>query len=227
MVPAVAYIYALYIAAKIKKNIRRTLAAASPLSLEQGMCKEYSRKLEVVIERMIPIAFQNQRGFFISHDREFHVTYLPNKPNFKVMLEGWDGTVRDRDEVHYEISMKEDEMLYQEFVQRINFNKMKVNLLVSSGVGGNLFFVLRETFVDVALFDIQMAGKVNCHKYSRRRSNEGWNIMVKKLGPRGKCGNGGGWKFMSMSDGSSRALNDMEKMYVRRETPRKRCKILP
>lgn len=43
------------------------------------------------------------------------------------MPEGWDGTTRDPDEVHYEISMKEDEMLYQEFVQKMNFNKMKVN----------------------------------------------------------------------------------------------------
>ncbi|XP_057472802.1 protein GAMETE CELL DEFECTIVE 1, mitochondrial-like [Actinidia eriantha] len=93
--------------------------------------------------------------------------------------------------------MKEDEMLYQEFVQKMNFNKMK------------------------------MAGKVKCHKYSRRRPDEGWNIMVEKLGPRGKRGNGGGWKFMSMPDGSSRALNEMEKMYVRRETPRRRRRILP
>lgn len=44
------------------------------------------------------------------------------------MPEGWDGTTRDPDEVHYEISMKEDEMLYQEFVQRMNFNKMKVSM---------------------------------------------------------------------------------------------------
>lgn len=51
---------------------------------------------------------------------------LPYKPDFKVMPEGWDGTVKDLDEVHYEISKKEDEMLYQEFVQRMNFNKMKV-----------------------------------------------------------------------------------------------------
>lgn len=64
--------------------------------------------------------------FFNSHDREFHVASLPYKPDFKVMPEGWDGTTRDPDEVHYEISMKEDEMLYQEFVQRMNFNKMKV-----------------------------------------------------------------------------------------------------
>lgn len=43
------------------------------------------------------------------------------------MPEGWDGTTRDPDEVHYEISQKEDEMLYQEFVQKMNFNKKKVS----------------------------------------------------------------------------------------------------
>lgn len=64
--------------------------------------------------------------FFVSHDREFHVASLPYKPDFRVMPEGWDGTTRDPDEVLYEISMKEDEMLYQEFVQKMNFNKMKV-----------------------------------------------------------------------------------------------------
>lgn len=53
---------------------------------------------------------------------------LPYKPDFKVMPEGWDGTIKDLDEVHYEISKKEDEMLYQEFVQRMNFNKMKVSI---------------------------------------------------------------------------------------------------
>ncbi|KAF8014097.1 hypothetical protein BT93_H0057 [Corymbia citriodora subsp. variegata] len=135
--------------------------------------------------------------FFNSHCREFHVASLPYKPDFKVMPEGWDGTVKDLDEVHYEISKKEDEMLYQEFVQRLNFNKMKV------------------------------AGKVKCHKYSRRRPSEGWNITVEKLGPRGKRGGGGGWKFVSLPDGSSRPLNEMEKMYVQRETPRRRRRILP
>lgn len=57
---------------------------------------------------------------------------LSYKPDFKVMPEGWDGTVKDPDEVHYEISKKEDEMLYQEFVQRMNFNKMKVSFNFSS-----------------------------------------------------------------------------------------------
>lgn len=66
--------------------------------------------------------------FFISHDREFHVASLPYKPDFKVMPEGWDGIVKDMDEVHYMISKKEDEMLYQEFLQRFEFNKKKVSL---------------------------------------------------------------------------------------------------
>ncbi|KAL5673578.1 hypothetical protein ACJX0J_017884, partial [Zea mays] len=63
--------------------------------------------------------------FFNSHDREFHVASLPYKPDFKVMPEDWDGTTRDPDEVLYEISMKEDKMLYEEFVQRLEFNKKK------------------------------------------------------------------------------------------------------
>ncbi|XVF29100.1 hypothetical protein REPUB_Repub15cG0090900 [Reevesia pubescens] len=135
--------------------------------------------------------------FLNAHDREFHVASLPYKPEFKVMPEGWDGTIKDLDEVHYEISQKEDEMLYQEFVQRFNFNKMK------------------------------FAGEVKRHKYSRRRSSDGWNFIVEKMGPKGKRGGGGGWKFASLPDGSSRPLNEMEKMYVRRETPRRRRRILP
>lgn len=45
------------------------------------------------------------------------------------MPEDWDGITRDSDEVLYEISMKEDQMLYEEFVQRLNFNKKKVSSL--------------------------------------------------------------------------------------------------
>ncbi|KAJ0078666.1 hypothetical protein Patl1_22419 [Pistacia atlantica] len=101
---------------------------------------------------------ENNILFFISHDREFHVASLPYKPDFKA----WDGTIKDLDEVHYEISQKEDEMLYQDFVQRMNFNKMK------------------------------MTGKVKCHKYSRHRSLEGWQFTVEKMGPRGKRGRGWG-----------------------------------
>ncbi|CAN6579854.1 unnamed protein product [Malus baccata var. baccata] len=69
------------------------------------------------------------KEFFNSHDREFHVVSLTYKPDFKVMPEGWDSTTRDLDEVHCEISKKENEMLYQEFVQRMNFNKMKVSAI--------------------------------------------------------------------------------------------------
>lgn len=46
------------------------------------------------------------------------------------MPEGWDGTTRDPDEVLYEISMKEDQMLYEEFVQRLEFNKKKVRTFI-------------------------------------------------------------------------------------------------
>lgn len=64
------------------------------------------------------------------------------------------------------------------------------------------------------------------HKYSRRRPSQGWKFTVEKLGARGKRGNGGGWKFVSEADGSTRPLNDIEKMFVKRETPRRRRKIL-
>lgn len=160
---------------------------------EEEMEKKLGHPLDDSIERLLDTCPE----FFNSHDREFHVASLPYKPDFKVMPEGWDGTIKDLDEVHYEISQREDEMLYKEFVQRMNFNKKK------------------------------MAGEVKCHKYSRRRPSKGWDFTVEKLGPRGKRGGGGGWKFVSMPDGSSRALNEMEKMYVRRETPRRRRKILP
>jgi hypothetical protein len=50
--------------------------------------------------------------------------------------------------------------------------------------------------------------------------------MVEKLGPQGRRGSGGGWKFISLPDGSSRPLNDTEKMYVKRETPKRRRRII-
>lgn len=73
---------------------------------------------------------------------------------------------------------------------------------------------------------MQIAGEVKRHKYSRRRPPNGWNFTVEKMGPKGKRGGGGGWKFVSLPDGSSRALNEIEKMYVKRETPRRRRRIL-
>ncbi|XVF65247.1 hypothetical protein PTKIN_Ptkin09bG0232000 [Pterospermum kingtungense] len=158
---------------------------------EEEMEKKLGHPLDDSVEKLLDTCPE----FFNSHDREFHVASLPYKPEFKVMPEGWDGTIKDLDEVHYEISKKEDEIMYQEFVQRLNFNKMKI------------------------------AGEVKRHKYSRRRPSNGWNFTVEKLGPKGKRGGGGGWKFVSLPDGSSRPLNEMEKMYVKRETPRRRRRI--
>ncbi|KAJ0080631.1 hypothetical protein Patl1_22421 [Pistacia atlantica] len=117
--------------------------------------------------------------------------------SLRLCQEGWDGTIKDLDEVHYEISQKEDEMLYRDFVERMTFNKMKC------------------------------AGKVKYHRYSRRRPSEGWQFTVEKMGPRGKRGAGGGWKFVSMPDGSTRPLNETEKMFLKRETPHRRRRILP
>lgn len=159
---------------------------------EEKMEKKLGHPLDDSVEQLL----DNFPEFFDWHDREFHVATLPKKPDFKVMPEGWDGTIKDPDEVLYEISMKEDEILYQEFLEKFNFNKMKIE------------------------------GKVKVHKYSRRRPSEGWEITVEKMGPRGKRGDGGGWKFKSLADGSTRPLNDYEKMFVKRERPRRRRKIL-
>ncbi|XP_038991152.1 actin-related protein 2/3 complex subunit 4-like isoform X1 [Hibiscus syriacus] len=83
--------------------------------------------------------------------------------------------------------------------------------------------------IDKEITELKMsiAGQVKRHKYSRRLPTEGWNFTVEKMGAKGKRGDGGGWKFVSLPDGSSRPLNEVEKMYVRRETPRRRRRILP
>ncbi|KAF3975639.1 hypothetical protein CMV_001118 [Castanea mollissima] len=155
--------------------------------------EEEEKKLGHPLDDSVELLLDTCPEFFNSHDREFHVASLPYKPDFKVMPEGWDGTTRDLDEVHYEISQKEDEMLYQEFLQKMNFNKKK------------------------------LAGEVKCHKYSRRRPSEGWNFTVEKMGPRGKRGGGGGWKFVSLPDGSSRPLNEMEKILLKARTNLVEC----
>ncbi|KAK9055282.1 hypothetical protein SSX86_026365 [Deinandra increscens subsp. villosa] len=159
---------------------------------EEKMEKKLGHPLDDSVEQLL----DNFPEFFDWHDREFHVATLPHKPDFKVMPEGWDGTIKDPDEVLYDISMKEDEILYQEFLEKFNFNIMKID------------------------------GKVKVHKYSRRRPSEGWEITVEKMGMRGKRGDGGGWKFKSLADGSTRPLNDYEKMFVKREKFRRRRKIL-
>ncbi|CAM8915484.1 unnamed protein product [Rhodiola kirilowii] len=132
-----------------------------------------------------------------SNCREFHVASLPYKPAFKVMPEDWDGMPKDMDEVLYEISKKEDDMCYEEFLQKFEFNMRKLK------------------------------GEIKCHKHSRRREDNGWKLTVEKLGPRGKRGSGGGWKFISLPDGSSRPLNELEKLFLERETNKRRRKLLP
>ncbi|KAJ1686787.1 hypothetical protein LUZ63_018177 [Rhynchospora breviuscula] len=185
-----------YTVERLAKDFRIMRQRVHAILWLKEMEEEEEKKLGKPLDDSVEILLDNFPEFFNSHDREFHVASLPYKPDFKVMPEGWDGTTRDPDEVLYEISMKEDQMLYEEFVQRLEFNKKKV------------------------------AGEVKCHKYSRRRPDEGWNFTVEKLGQRDKRGHGGGWKFVSLPDGSSRALNDMEKMYLKREKPKMRRRII-
>ncbi|XP_068665928.1 protein GAMETE CELL DEFECTIVE 1, mitochondrial [Aristolochia californica] len=186
-----------YTVEKLAKDYRIMRQRVHAILWLKELEEEDEKKLGHPLDDSVELLLDTCPEFFNSHDREFHVASLPYKPDFKVMPEDWEGTTRDRDEVHYEISMKEDEMLYQEFVQKMNFNKKK------------------------------MAGEVKCHKYSRRRGDDGWKITVEKLGKQAKRGGGGGWKFVSLPDGSSRPLNEMEKMFVQRETPRRRRRILP
>ncbi|KAH8502331.1 hypothetical protein H0E87_013864 [Populus deltoides] len=181
-----------YTVEKLSKDYRIMRQRVHAILWLKEIEEEEEKKLGHPLDDSIELLLDKFPEFFKSHDREFHVASLTYKPEFKVMPEGWDGTIKDMDEVHYEISKKEDEILYQEFVLRMNFNKMK------------------------------MTGQVKCHKYSRRRSSQGWNFTVEKLGKKGKRGGGGGWKFVSLPDGSSRPLNDTEKIYVKRETPRRR-----
>lgn len=159
---------------------------------EEEMEKKMGRPLDDAVEQLLDTCPE----LFKSADREFHVAELPLRPDFKVMPEDWDGTAKDPDEKLWEISQREDEMLYQEFVQRMNFNKE------------------------------QIAGKVKCHKYSRRRPTEGWKFTIEELGPKGKRGRGGGRRFVGLPDGSRRPLNELEKMFLKRETNRPRRKIV-
>lgn len=186
-----------YTVEKLAKDYRIMRQRVHAILWLKELEEEEEKKLGQPLDDSVELLLDTFPEFFKSHDLEFHVASLPYKPDFKVMPEGWDGTTRDLDEVHYEISKKEDDMLYKEFVEKMNFNKKKI------------------------------AGEVFRHKYSRRRAADGWKFTIEKMGPRGKRGGDGGWKFVSLPDGSSRPLNEMEKMYVRRETPRHRRKILP
>ncbi|KAM7273666.1 hypothetical protein ACFE04_028330 [Oxalis oulophora] len=186
-----------YTIEKLAKDYRIMRQRVHAILWLKELEEEEEKKLGHPLDDSVELLLDTCPEFFNSHDREFHVASLPYKPDFKVMPEGWDGTIRDLDEVHYEISKKEDEMLYQEFVQKMNFNKKK------------------------------MAGEVKCHKYSRRRDSDGWKFTVENLGSKGKRGAGGGKKFVSLPNGSSRPLDELERLFVKRETPRRRRRILP
>ncbi|KAJ4982033.1 hypothetical protein NE237_032870 [Protea cynaroides] len=141
-----------YTIEKLAKDYRIMRQRVHAILWLKELEEEEEKKLGQPLDDSVELLLDACPEFFNSHDMEFHVASLPYKPDFKVMPEGWDGTARDPDEVHYDISMKEDELLYQEFLQKLNFNKKKV------------------------------AGEVKCHKYSRRRPSEGWNFTVEKLG---------------------------------------------
>ncbi|KAG6742418.1 hypothetical protein POTOM_053289 [Populus tomentosa] len=128
------------------------------------------------------------------------------------MPEGCYGTIKDLEGVHYEIS-KEDEKLYQEYVQKMNFNKMKIGVRARSDVLWPL--------------GMRLEMEVTLTREGDGRTGEmPWKFTVEKLGEKGRRG-GGGWKYVSLPDGSSRPLDEIKKMYVRREIPRRRHKIVP
>ncbi|XP_073098806.1 protein GAMETE CELL DEFECTIVE 1, mitochondrial isoform X2 [Elaeis guineensis] len=115
-----------YTVERLAKDYRIMRQRVHAILWLKEMEEEEEKKLGRPLDDSVEILLDNFPEFFSSHDREFHVASLPYKPDFKVMPEGWDGTTRDPDEVLYEISMKEDQMLCEEFVQRLNFNKKKV-----------------------------------------------------------------------------------------------------
>ncbi|GMH15855.1 hypothetical protein Nepgr_017696 [Nepenthes gracilis] len=115
----------IYTVEKLAKDYRIMRQRVHAILWLKELEEEEEKKLGHPLDDSVELLLDTCPEFFNSHDREFHVASLPYKPDFKVMPEGWDGTTRDPDEVHYEISKKEDDMLYEEFVQRMNFNKRR------------------------------------------------------------------------------------------------------
>ncbi|KAI5056781.1 hypothetical protein GOP47_0028599 [Adiantum capillus-veneris] len=124
------------------------------------------------------------------------VTTWNTKPNYKIMPADWEGTVRTEEEAIEEASAKEEAMMLDEFVRRLEYNKL------------------------------QMAGLIKQKKHDRRRPPGGWTYLVEKLGPAGKRGKRGGLKFVATADGKHRKLNDLEKLVLKREAVRPRKRIL-
>ncbi|KAJ7199896.1 hypothetical protein O6H91_Y496700 [Diphasiastrum complanatum] len=116
------------------------------------------------------------------------VTY----PKYEAKPEGWEGNIKSEAQMQAQLSAKEEQMLVEEFEQRMNFNKK------------------------------QIAGFVRNHIMSRRRPVDGWSYMVEELGLERKRGTSGGHRFAVEPDGTRRKVNDLEKDFLGREKVRPR-----
>ncbi|CAM6109881.1 unnamed protein product [Calypogeia fissa] len=142
-------------------------------------------------------SFEQIHGSYDKADNEHHSMLPSTKPDFSVQPEGWHGSVKAADQTMDEASAKEEKMMVEEFVQRMNFNKM------------------------------QMAGIIKTDNTSRQRPAGGWSYLVEELGEEGKRGRRGGRRFIAQPDGSHRGLNDLEKVFLKRESVRPRRRLTP
>lgn len=124
------------------------------------------------------------------------VTTWNTRPNYKIMPADWEGSVQTEEQAIEEASAKEEAMMLEEFVRRLEFNKL------------------------------QIAGLILKNKHDRRRPPGGWTYLVEKLGSQGKRGKWGGFKFVATADGKHRKLNTLEKLVLKREAVRPRKRIL-
>ena len=54
------------------------------------------------------------------------VTTWNTRPNYKIMPADWEGSVRSEEEAIEEASAKEEAMMLEEFMRRLEFNKLQV-----------------------------------------------------------------------------------------------------
>ncbi|KAL2623248.1 hypothetical protein R1flu_003453 [Riccia fluitans] len=163
--------------------------------------KEIEKKEEA--ERGAPLeddiekAFEQIHGSYEKADNERHYTLPRTAPDFTVQPEGWEGSVKAEGQNIDEVSAKEEKMMVDEFERRMAFNKL------------------------------QIAGLIKNDRLSRSRPAEGWSYLIEELGDAGKRGRRGGRRFIAQPDGSHRGLNDIEKMFLKRETVRPRRRLTP
>ncbi|KAL3690870.1 hypothetical protein R1sor_004521 [Riccia sorocarpa] len=163
--------------------------------------KEIEKKEEtergVHLEDDIERAFEQIHGSYEKADNERHYTLPRTAPDFTVQSEGWEGSVKAEGQNIDEVSAKEEHMMVQEFERRMAFNKL------------------------------QIQGLIKNDKLSRTRPAGGWSYLIEELGEAGKRGRRGGRRFVAQPDGSHRGLNDIEKMFLKRETVRPRRRLTP